>query len=66
MTRVIEVIVSPQGETTVQTKGYTGADCLHASRFLEQALGVAHTDRKTAEFYHANAEQQVQQETTGR
>ena len=43
MSRVIEVIVSPQGETTVQTKGYTGGDCLQASKFLEQALGVATT-----------------------
>src|SRR5208282_3195895 len=36
MPRLIEVIVSPQGEATVQTKGYAGADCLQASKFLEQ------------------------------
>jgi hypothetical protein len=40
MSRVIEVIVSPQGETTVQTKGYAGANCQQASKFLEQSLGV--------------------------
>lgn len=51
MSRIIEVIVSPKGEVTVQTKGYTGSDCLQASKFLEQALGVAAIDRKTAEFY---------------
>jgi hypothetical protein len=34
MARVIEVTVSPTGETTIQTKGYTGADCLQASKFL--------------------------------
>ena len=45
MARVIEVVVSPQGETTVQTKGYAGADCLKASKFLEQALGVTSADR---------------------
>jgi hypothetical protein len=62
MARVIEVVVSPTGETTVQTKGYAGADCLEASRFLEQALGVATADRKTAEFYEtAHAQQQVHQ-----
>ena len=62
MARVIEVIVSPTGETTVQTKGYAGADCLQASKFLEQALGVATADRKSAEFYEtAPAQQQVQQ-----
>jgi hypothetical protein len=62
MPRVIEVTVSPQGEATVQTKGYAGPDCLQASRFLEQALGVATADRKTAEFHQtAPAQQHVQQ-----
>ena len=62
MARVIEVVVSPQGETTVQTKGYAGADCLQASKFLEQALGVAAADRKTGEFYQTTpTEQHVQQ-----
>ena len=32
MARVIEVVVSPRGETTVQTKGYAGADCLRGRR----------------------------------
>ena len=41
MARVIEVVVSPTGETTVQTKGYAGGDCLLASKFMEQALGIA-------------------------
>ncbi len=51
MSRIIEVIVSPSGETTVQTKGYAGSDCLQASRFLEQALGAKTSDRPTSEFY---------------
>ena len=63
MQRIIEVIVSPTGETKVQTKGYSGADCQHATRFLEQALGVTSSDTRTAEFYEAStAEQHVQQE----
>ncbi len=62
MSRLIEVIVSPQGETTVQTKGYAGADCLQASKFLEQALGLATSDCKTGEFYQTTQnEQHVQQ-----
>jgi Protein of unknown function (DUF2997) len=61
--RIIEVIVSPQGESTVQTKGFVGAECLQASKWLEQALGIASSDVKTAEFHqHAVAEQQVQQQ----
>jgi hypothetical protein len=62
MVRVIEVVVSPTGEATVQTKGYTGADCLQASRFLETALGVVAAEQKTAEFFAAgDVEQHVQQ-----
>jgi Protein of unknown function (DUF2997) len=62
MARIIEVTVSPSGETTVQTKGYAGADCLQASKFLEQALGVVASERKTADFYQAvPVEQHVQQ-----
>jgi hypothetical protein len=62
MARIIEVVVSPTGETTVQTKGYAGADCLQASRFLEQALGAATAERNTAEFYQSTpAQQEVQQ-----
>jgi len=62
MPRIIEVIVSPQGETTVQTKGYAGSDCVQASKFLEQALGIATADRQTAEFYeHQPVQQHLQQ-----
>ena len=53
MARILEVIVSPQGETTVQTKGFAGADCQQASRWLEQALGIVAQERKTAEFYQS-------------
>ena len=56
MARIVEVTVSPTGETTVQTKGYAGADCLRASKWLEQALGPPANDTKTPEFH--------QQETT--
>ena len=48
---IIEIVVSPKGETTVQTKGYFGSDCLQASKFLEQALGTTVIDQKTSEFY---------------
>jgi hypothetical protein len=62
MARIIEVVVSPTGEATLQTKGYAGADCLQASRFLEQALGTSTAESTTAEFYQtAPAQEQVQQ-----
>jgi len=63
MSRVIEVVVSPKGETTVQTKNYAGSDCLQASKWLEQALGISTADRKTGEFYQsAQTEQHVKQQ----
>lgn len=58
MPRLIEVIVSPQGEVTLQTKGYAGGDCLQASQFLEQALGIVTKDQKTAEFHQTETTQQ--------
>jgi hypothetical protein len=61
MARLIEVLVSPTGETTVQTKGYAGSDCLQASRFLENALGVIAAERKTAEFFESDPTRQRQE-----
>jgi hypothetical protein len=62
MARTIEVIVSPKGETTVQTKGYIGSDCQQASKWLEQALGIVAAETKTAEYYQTAAQQQQVQQ----
>lgn len=51
MPQLIEVTVSPQGETKIQTKGYEGPRCYEASKFLEQALGLVTADTRTSEFY---------------
>jgi hypothetical protein len=60
--RIIEITVSPKGETTVQTKGFTGADCLLASKWLEKVLGIATAENKTAEYYQpATTEESIQQ-----
>ena len=62
MPRIIEVIVSPRGETTVQTKGFEGAECRKASKALEETLGITTNETKTAEFYHeAEARQSLTQ-----
>ena len=50
-TKTIEVIVSPQGEVKVQTRGFTGSSCRDASKFVEQALGQRTGEQLTAEFY---------------
>jgi hypothetical protein len=62
MTRIIEVVVSPTGETKVETKGFAGASCRDASRFVEQALGQRLSEQTTAEFYQPEVSHQAAQE----
>ena len=59
--KIIEIIISPQGEARVQTKGFAGAACQEASRFLEQALGQRTKEQLTAEFHQSAATVQQQQ-----
>ena len=62
MTKVIEIVVDPRGEATVQTRGFTGGECREASRFLEQALGKSTGETLTAEFHQDQAvDQQLKQ-----
>ena len=51
MIQTIEVIVSPTGESRIETKGFAGAACQEASRFLESALGAKTSEQLTAEYY---------------
>ena len=60
--RTIEIIVTPEGKSLVETKGFVGGECQEASRFLEQALGQQLNEQLTPEFYASNAEQQKLQE----
>lgn len=53
----IEIIVKPDGQTVVETKGFTGASCRDASRFIEQALGQRQGEQLTAEFYRSASQQ---------
>ena len=49
--KIIEITVSPDGETKVETRGFTGGECREASRFVEQALGRRTAETLTAEFH---------------
>ena len=62
MKPIIEVVISPTGETKVQTQGFVGASCRDASAALERALGTRTSERLTAEFHQAATQQQVRQE----
>ncbi len=61
--KTIEIIASPTGETTVQTKGFAGSSCRDASKFIEQALGQRTGERLTAEFHQTVVQQQVSQQS---
>ncbi|HJN07436.1 MAG TPA: DUF2997 domain-containing protein [Pirellulaceae bacterium] len=65
MSKIIEVIVSPQGNASVTTKGFAGNECRNASRDLEAALGSSTSETLTAEFHSAEFRQQtrLEQET---
>ena len=51
MSKRIEIIVSPEGDTTVTTKGFVGSECKAASKFIEDSLGRATHEGLTGEFY---------------
>jgi hypothetical protein len=58
MSKIIEIIVSPTGQTKVETKGFTGESCRLASRFIEEALGQRTGEQLTAEFHQSAVGQQ--------
>jgi hypothetical protein len=62
--KVIEIVVNPRGEATVQTRGFTGGVCRAASKFVEQALGQKTAETLTAEYYQGQqAGQHLEQST---
>ena len=63
MNKLIEITVSPTGETRVQTKGFTGGECRDASRFMEEALGPRVSETLTTEFHQTTHQPQVAQQS---
>ena len=60
--KTIEIIVAPNGQSKVETKGFTGSECRDASRFVELAIGQQTNEILKSEFHQtATAQQQVQQ-----
>jgi hypothetical protein len=55
--RTIEIIVQPDGQTKIETKGFVGSECQEATKFLEKVLGQRTSEQLTAEFY-ANVTEQ--------
>lgn len=61
MTKSIEFIVAPNGETKLETKGFTGSDCRAASQALEQSLGLRTQESLKAEFHQASSATELEQ-----
>jgi len=49
--KTITVVVSPDGQAKVETKGFSGSECLEASEFIEKSLGERLSEKRTAEYY---------------
>ena len=62
--KLIEIVITPDGHTHLETKGYAGGECREASRQMEQALGIVKSDQSTAEMY-AQAPETLRNLTAG-
>ena len=51
MSRCIEVLIGPDGQLTIDAVGFKGADCDQATKFLEEALGLASEKRCKPEYH---------------
>jgi hypothetical protein len=63
--KTIEIIVTPEGKSSVQTLGFTGSSCRDASRFIEQALGPRTGEKLTAEFHQRQSTEAEHQQRLG-
>jgi hypothetical protein len=61
MKTTIEIIVSPTGDITIDAIGFKGADCEQATKFLEEALGVAAQKQRKPEYHQAARHHNQQQ-----
>jgi hypothetical protein len=61
--KIIEITVSPTGDSRVQTRGFTGSECREASRFIEQALGRRTSETLTSEFHQGQQNAQELQQS---
>lgn len=62
MNQSIEIMIAPDGQSRIETHGFTGNDCRTASRFLEQALGKSTAEQLKPEFHQSTSEAEHLQE----
>lgn len=59
--RQIIATFGPNGEIKIEAAGFTGADCLEATRFLEEALGTVNEQSLTTDYYQSGNQGRLQQ-----
>ena len=61
--KTITIIISPTGQTKIETHGFNGPACQSASKFIEEALGRRSAEQLKSTFYQTtvNHEQELQQ-----
>lgn len=60
--KTIRVLISPEGKVSVETKGFSGASCREASKFIEEALGTRTDEKLKPEFHLTEAAHQAVQQ----
>jgi hypothetical protein len=56
--KTVEILIAPDGQTRVETKGFSGAECRQASEFLEKALGARTAETLTSEYLRQQTQEQ--------
>jgi hypothetical protein len=52
--KVVEIIINPSGQLTINAAGFAGSDCEKATAFLEQALGQLTAKQRKPEWHQHN------------
>ncbi len=65
MKRTIEILITPDGQSRVETKGFAGPNCREASRFVEEALGTKTAEQLTPEYHASSIADHVRQDQGG-
>jgi len=63
MKPTIEIIVTPNGDISIDAIGFAGADCETATRYLEEALGEIQNRKRKSEYHRR--QRTIQQQGIG-
>lgn len=49
--KTVQIKIAPDGGVTIDTQGFTGADCEKATKALEAAMGSKTGDKKKPDYF---------------